>query len=645
VWGWGTNFRGSIGDNTTLDKSTPVSVLGAVKTFCVINDGKLAHVLAIDKNGRAWGWGYNNNGQVGNNAIVSQLTPVSVLGAIKTFCKISCGDNHSAAIDKNGRAWGWGYNSVGQLGNNAIISQRTPVSVLGAIKTFCQISSGPYWSSAIDKNGRAWGWGDNFFGQLGNNAVLSQRTPVSVLGAIKTFCQISCGDNHTVAIDKNGRAWGWGYNSVGQLGNNSLISQRTPVSVLGAVKTFCQIAAKLLNTVAVDKNGRTWVWGSASNSGTDSDAYKYTPKSIGGAVKTFCQIFTGSGGNSKHGAGIDKNGRAWGWGYNNNGQVGINTTGFVVDSPNSVLGAVKTFCKISGGGSHTSAIDKNGRAWGWGYNLYGQLGNNAIVSQLTPVSVLGAIKTFCKINPGQNHTAAIDKNGRAWCWGRVVFGQVGDNQITTDRLTPVSVLGAIKTFCEISGGGSHTLAIDKNGRAWGWGYNNNGQVGDNSPFTNRLTPVSVLGAVKTFCQISGGSSFSAAIDKNGRAWCWGSNGLGQLGDDTTTQRATPVSVLGAIKTFCKISGGGSHISAIDKNGRVWCWGYNIYGQLGDNTIISKQTPVSVLGAVKTFCQILSGTNFTLAMDNYGKIWGWGDNSNGALGIPVYYKTPVQICEI
>ena len=147
---------------------------------------------------------------------------------MKTFCQISAGNLHSLALDKNGRAWAWGNNGQGQLGDNTIVSKLTPVSVLGAVKTFCQISAGQLHSLALDKNGRAWGWGNNV-GTLGDNTIISQRTPVSVLGAVKTFCQIAAGFNNSIAVDKNGNVWTWGLNTAGQLGNN--ITFQTPIRV------------------------------------------------------------------------------------------------------------------------------------------------------------------------------------------------------------------------------------------------------------------------------------------------------------------------------------------------------------------------------------------------------------------------------
>ena len=120
-------------------------------------------------------------------------------------------------------------------------------------------------------------------------------------------------------------------------------------------------------------------------------------------------------------------------------------------------------------------------------------------------------------------------------------------------------------------------------------------------------------------------------------------GSGQIGNNSTADRSTPVSVLGARKTFCKISNGyAAHAGAIDKNGLVWSWGDNQYGQLGDNSTISKRTPVSVLGARKTFCEITCGNNNTLVIDNRGLVWGWGYNDTGQLGNNLNYLTPIRI---
>jgi YD repeat-containing protein len=193
--------------------------------------------IAIDNNGRVWTWGYNLYGQLGDNSISSKRTPVSLLGANKTFCEIAAdGEGNSMAIDKNGLIWTWGYNLYGQLGINSIVNKSTPTSILGSNKTFCKIALGVAnvagtWvhAASIDKNGRIWAWGSNLYGQLGNNSETSTRTPVSILGANKTFCQITGGYGNTIAIDNHGRVWGWGYNEYGQLGTNN--NTLTPIMI------------------------------------------------------------------------------------------------------------------------------------------------------------------------------------------------------------------------------------------------------------------------------------------------------------------------------------------------------------------------------------------------------------------------------
>ena len=647
AWGWGRNISGEVGDNSITQRNTPVSVLGAVKTFCHIAASLGNHSLALTHTGRAWAWGDNGNGRLGNNAIVSQRTPVSVLGAVKTFCKIAVGNAWSLAIDKNGRAWAWGNGGDGRLGINSTVSALTPVSVLGAVKTFCHIGAGNATSAAIDKNGRIWSWGFNNSGQLGNGANTQQLTPVSLAGAVKTFCKISLSNGQTLALDKNGRAWGWGFNANGLLGDNSVTARNTPVSVAGAVKTFCEIAAGNQHALAIDKSGNTWAWGPNGQGqlGANIATFVRTPKSIVlGATKTFCQVNIGGG----FSAMIDRVGKMWTWGSNTTGQIGDNTT-TARYTPVNLAGVNKTFCKVVSGGGWTLAIAHTGRLWGWGANTNGRIGDNSTTQRNTPVSILGAAKTFCEIACGNVHSLAISRTGRVWAWGNNTFGALGNNS-TISQNTPVSVLGAIKTFCQIAAGTQVSYALRSTGRLWGWGDNGGGKLArDTNDLVSVNTPISVGLTNRTFCKIAAGADHGLAIDFRGRAWGWGYNDLGQVGNTGWDERADEVfSVQGAVKTFCQIAGGFGHSVAIDRYGKAWGWGYNLYGQLGDNTTTQRNTPVSVVGANKTFCKIAALDNSTIAIDKNGKVWGWGRNDLGQLPIQpenVVVLTPVRVYNI
>jgi alpha-tubulin suppressor-like RCC1 family protein len=348
--------------------------------------GRVNGVQLLKADGRMWGWGYGTNGEIGNNSATAYSTPVSVCGTVKTFCRIGAGSYASYGVDFRGKVWGWGYGGVGELGNNNTLPFSTPVSVAGALKTFCQISGGYIFALALDQRGKGWGWGYGFQGQLGRNNAAQYSTPISICGANKTFCIIDAGSSHGVALDLRGRAWAWGSNFNGCLGDNSTNTRLTPISVCGAVQTFCKIFASENNTYAINKDGRLFSWGDNTNGalGDNTITQRITPVRVGGAVKTFCQIAVGS----LYAAAIDRYGKIWSWGNNNFGQLGNNsTTGY--STPVSVCGANKTFCRIYGGSATLYGVDKNGNVWAWGSNTSGEIGDNSLTHRSTPVRVCG----------------------------------------------------------------------------------------------------------------------------------------------------------------------------------------------------------------------------------------------------------------
>ena len=325
AWGWGKNQAGQLGqNNTTFFYMTPVSVFGN-HTFCKITSS-YNNASAIDNNGKIWSWGINDAGQLGNNTVVCYSTPVAIGGTNKTFCQIGAGRYHILAIDKNGKAWAWGANSTGCVGNNTAVNYSTPVAVAGTTKTFCSISSDIFTSIALDKNGKAWTWGYSAYGELGINTTAPRSTPVAVCGN-HTFCKINTGyyDGFThIAIDKNGKLWAWGQNAGGEIGDNSVVSKRTPVAVLGATKTFCDIRTRVYGQLALDKNGKIWTWGTGTYGENDLNGVIWYSTPV--AIMT-TQKITKISSAYEDNIVIDDNGKAWGWGRNGYGELGINSTG------------------------------------------------------------------------------------------------------------------------------------------------------------------------------------------------------------------------------------------------------------------------------------------------------------------------------
>ncbi len=190
-----------------------------------------------------------------------------------------------------------------------------------------------------------------------------------------------------------------------------------------------------------------------------------------------------------------------------------------------------------------------GTVWCWGENNSGQLGNGGSSSSSSPVQVTGTggagnLSGIAGVAAGRDHTCAVASNGSAYCWGANGPGQLGDGT-TTSRQNPVQVVGAggsgfLAGVTGIDGGEAHTCAASGDGTAWCWGKNDKDQLGTNGG-ANSSTPVQVVGTggtgtLTTMRSVATGRQYGCASLVNGSAYCWGTNGAGQLGDGTTTTR-------------------------------------------------------------------------------------------------------------
>lgn len=326
-----------------------------------------------------------------------------------------------------------------------------------------------------------------------------------------------------------------------------------------------------------------------------------------------------------------RTGAVMSWGANSTGQLGDGTTQYRV-SPVQVLGTggqgylsgVVAIAAAPGTGNyvlggHVLALLDDGRVVAWGVNQTGQLGNGTTTPSSVPVLVTGLTDLVVAVAcgggarhydsyplPGSSY--ALTGKGEVWAWGFNGQGQLGDGT-TTNRTAPVkSLISNVKAICAGSSGipsytdgsyAGHVLALKEDGTVWAWGLNNVGQLGDGTT-TNRATPVQVSGLSNIVAIAAGGYAHSAgvigghslALRADGTVWAWGLNNYGQLGDGTTTNRSTPVQVSG-LTDVVAIGAGGYHSVALKKDGTVWAWGYNGYGQLGDGTTTDRTTPVQV----------------------------------------------------
>ena len=320
---------------------------------------------------------------------------------------------------------------------------------------------------------------------------------------------------------------------------------------------------------------------------------------------------------------------------------------YKIDQDNTISEAVSGWKSVSVGNSFVCAISLNDLAYCWGYNSYGQLGNNSTTNSSVPVAVdaSGVLsgKTIKAISAGTSHVCAIASDNQAYCWGWNALGQLGNNS-TTNSSVPVAVdtSGVLsgKTIIGIASGGVHTCVIASDNQAYCWGGNYDGQLGDNST-TQSDTPVAVYTsgvlAGKTTKSISAYSFSTCVIASDNQAYCWGGNYDGQLGDNSTTSSPIPVAVYtsGVLsgKTILLITAGGGHVCTIASDNLAYCWGSNsgTYGEIGDGSGISTPIPVDVdtSGTLsgKTVKYIAS---YCLVASDYNA-YCWGDNNYGQLG--------------
>lgn len=241
-----------------------------------------------------------------------------------------------------------------------------------------------------------------------------------------------------------------------------------------------------------------------------------------------------------------------------------------------------------------------------------------------------------KISAGSSHTCALTSNGGVKCWGSNQFGQMGVSLSLFSSSTPVDVPGLSSGVAAIAAGELHTCALTTLGGVKCWGLNSNGQLGDNGPLAVRFTPADVSGLTSGIGAIAAGRRTTCAVTTGGAAKCWGANGVGQLGDGTTTQALIPVDVFGLASGVSAIATHNGHSCALTTVGGIKCWGQNNLGQLGIGfPPNSSLVPVDVISAQSM--PALTGAN-AIAVNfasscavKGGGVLCWGDNSVGQLG--------------
>jgi len=340
---------------------------------------------------------------------------------------------------------------------------------------------------------------------------------------------------------------------------------------------------------------------------------------------------------------VGADGRAYCWGGNDRGQVG--NGGTMRTAVPSIVSPDVRFGAIAAGMSHSCALARGtggGAAWCWGDNDQGQLGDKTIAPHPTPVRAAEG-HTFTAIVVGAAHSCGLEADGEAWCWGSNVHGQVGGGEAASPGISAPALVAGSHTWTAITAGWNFTCGLERGGRAYCWGDNASGQLG-NGAISERRSPEPVSSSL-SFTAIAAGNAHACGVTAQGDAYCWGENSSGQLGDGTRIDRHEPAKVKTSVR-FVALAAGAVHTCGLATDGEAYCWGRNSYGQLGNGTATDEAQPVRVAGG-HAFASLRSFGSHTCGSTTSGEAFCWGYNLDGQLGDgtrahrnrPVYVETP------
>lgn len=350
------------------------------------------HSLGIRDDGSLWAWGRNDKGQLGDNSTINRSTPVPI-GSVKTWVAVAVGDGFSLALRSDNTLWAWGDRTYGQVGDG--IFSGTPVLQPKQIggNEWVVVKAGPLHALALKTDGSLWGWGYNGFGNLGtgDNSNVAAPTPAYCPPNMvcKDWVSLAAGTGHTLAGKADGSLWTWGWNDFGTLGNGNTISSSRPEKEVRAKPDWTMIDAGHEHSIALDAYGKVWTWGrnqflqlgAASTVAQDPYPVARIPFTPYASTATYMKVAAGHW----HSAVIKKNGSLWSWGWNSKGQLGANQT---LNGKTSSLVQEATasarWTDVYAGQEYTLAERDDRSFWAWGDNTYGQLGTGS--SGTTPVN-------------------------------------------------------------------------------------------------------------------------------------------------------------------------------------------------------------------------------------------------------------------
>lgn len=612
LWCWGANEYSEVGSGLPQKIVTEPTRVGSGRFQAV--SSTFQYTCALDLDGGLWCWGLNAYGGLGTGNGDAAATPTRLNG---TWKSVSAGGYSTCAIRDDDTLWCWGYNYWGELGLGS--TAQTPIPTQVGTATWLDIDIAFYQACGIQTDHSMWCWGENSYGVIGDGTTSPTPITTPTRSAPGSWATVEVGPHVACAIDMAGQLFCWGLGSSGMNGNGMTTMATTPQPVvIGETppSDWTQLSIDHIFGCAIRQDGSLWCWGSNAHAQLGvpgAPSMETRPVQMTQSQTGWRRVDTGT----YQTCAIDLDNDLYCWGNTSRGQLGTGATDHAV--PTQMPG---TLDKLQLGETMTCGLGPAGTIACAGYNVFGQLGDGTTLNRSIVADMSPPLEGVGNISPGLYHACASTE-AATYCWGYNVRGQLG-NGTTTASSSPVVAGGALTPLAS----SEHTCGINA-GTIYCWGANSYGQVGNNTA-ADVLAPVNVGAGV----QLDVGSYHSCTVTSSATAYCWGRGSEGQLGLGTQTNSLTPAPVvLTSTGTLSMISTGSLHTCTIATSGRLWCWGYNVTGQLGQGDRNTRVLP-TVIGTA-TWKSVSAGGGHTCGVQTNGTLWCWGRNGRGQLGIGTY----------
>ncbi|HEY4245137.1 MAG TPA: hypothetical protein VGM88_35215 [Kofleriaceae bacterium] len=656
LWCWGAGWSGELGIGSEPESAPPTRV-GTDSTWhrVAIHD---QHACALETDDSLWCWGSNNRGDLGTGAPGQDAQAPSRVGTA-SWISMDVGEQFTCGIQTDHSLWCWGSSDDGRLGLGDGIGDQARPARVGTDADWLSVQLHSYHACAMKLDSSLWCWGAGYDGEIGNDDDAAVSAPTQI-GMQHTWQSFATGESHTCALDTDGLAWCWGDDEWGQLGDGDEDEADSPVRA--SVPALATIFAGASNTCGATTDGSLYCWGAASRGAIPGEVARAAD--VGVPVATSPIASMSIGGNTA--CTIDTTAHLACTGDNFYGQAGQPTGEEHVSTVKS--DARTDWTAIWAHETHACGRTSDDNIWCWGTGGEGQDGDDAYVDREAPVSTnstfdsivmsydttigvdganasiwgydgwddnypgspqqLGDVGNVAGIAIGADHGCWI--NGTAMhCAGDNDSGQLGDG--TTNDSDDTIVAGA---WIAVIAAHDTTCAADQSGDLYCWG---DGEDVGADEDDDALSPVAVavpvgyqpIAATLGYDFGCGIFANAAAAQGQGRIFCWGQNYWGQLGDGTRDYSGPPVPA-GDRNDWIDIDAGDYHTCAIASDHSLWCWGHGDQGQQGDPALLEQDTPARV-GTEADWVDVACGVHFTCAIRQDGTRACFGQNSDGELG--------------